>query len=235
MTQTVEATFSNRDCFLSSPAWQKALASTIIYDGRAPDRSEAVVTMWAITACAPALFRRATEAVLHHHLPDRRTKLAEELCALLDRYSKWREKWEESLLSAGLASVNDAVLARAAPTIYPQYLAFSALTNRFLVAIQPHRAPVAETNAINAALRLIEFDRLRRIDSVTDLCRSFSVSIGHSIKQTTMEWTMQQYVARETQTVEPAVFLRWNTILGRTVQDENSDIPNDKMAHPTAC
>jgi hypothetical protein len=52
--------------------------------------------------------------------------------------------------------------------------------------------------------------------SVIDLCRTFSVSIAQSIKATTMDWTMQQYNAREFQTIDPEVFLRWNTLLDRT-------------------
>ena len=180
--------------------------------------------MWAITACAPGLYKRSTEAVLHLYSPEQISELADELSVLLDRYRKWREKWEQSLLLGSHSpnsddgyAIDDLTLATAGPTIYPQYLAFFALTNRFLLAIQPHRAPEAEINAINAALRIIEFDELRQADSVTDLCRTLSVSIAHSIKATTMEWTMQQYVTRTGLTVEPAVFLRWNSMLDRTI------------------
>jgi hypothetical protein len=52
--------------------------------------------------------------------------------------------------------------------------------------------------------------------SVVDLCRTFSVTIAQSIKATHMEWTMQQYNAREFQTIDPGVFLRWNALLDRT-------------------
>ncbi|ETI27203.1 hypothetical protein G647_09886 [Cladophialophora carrionii CBS 160.54] len=219
---TVEATFFNRDCFLSNPAWQKALQTTITYDSKIPDRSEPVVTMWATAACAPELFKRATEAILDHHPPDRIAELADELSALLDRYTSWREKWEASLVRDDFPVPHDptTTLATAGPTIYPQFLAFWALTNRFLLAIQPHKAPFAETNAMDAALRILEFDRLRQTDSVIDRCRTFSVSIGRSIAQTTTEWTMQQNISHEWGTIEPAVFLRWNTLLGRTTHEE---------------
>jgi hypothetical protein len=197
----------------------------IKYDSKIPDRSEPVVTMWAIATCAPELFKRATEAILHHHPPRRIAKLAGELSALLDRYTLWREKWEESLVGDDFPFLNATTLTTAGPTIYPQFLAFWALTNRFLLAIQPHRAPVAETNALDAASRILEFDRLRQTDSVTDLCRTFSVSIGRSIKQTTTEWTKQQFLSRESQTIDPAVFLHWNTLLGRSIEDEAGVLP----------
>ncbi len=232
--QTVEAIFFNRDCFLSSPAWQRALKATIVHD-KAPDRSAPVVSIWAITACAPRLFKKVTEAVLHRHPPYQNIKLADELCDLLDRYSNWRDKWEQSLVGDDFPAVDDATLATAGPTIYPQYLAFWALTNRFLLAIQPHRAPVAETNAINAALRIIEFDQLRTVDSVTDLCRSFSVSIARSIKLTTMEWTMQQYASHESQTIDPAMFVRWNKLLGRATEDAGIEPWNDKVMQQSVC
>ncbi|KAJ9605790.1 hypothetical protein H2200_009639 [Cladophialophora chaetospira] len=231
---TIEAIFNNRDCFLSSRAWQKAIETTMSHNSKILDRSEPVVTMWAITACAPGLFRRVTEAVLHHHLPEQNEKLADELCALLDRYATWRDKWEQTLVGEDFPIINDATLATAGPTIYPQYLAFWALTHRFLLAIQPHRAPVAETNSINAALRIIEFDQLRETDSVTDLCRTFALSIGRSIKQTTMEWTMQQYVSHDFQTIEPAVFLRWNSLLGRAIEDDAAWLPSGMVTPSSA-
>lgn len=172
--------------------------------------------MWMITACAPELFKRATEAVLQHQPAAKTAQIADDLCNLLDKYSKWRERWEKSLLCEAFPAISDISLARAGPTIYPQFLAFWAMANRFLMAVEPHRAPVAENNAINAALRIIEFDELRETDAVIDLCRTFSASIARSIKATTMDWTMQQYVARP-QTMEPAVFLRWNVLLDRAV------------------
>jgi hypothetical protein len=120
--------------------------------------------MWAITACAPGLYKRATEAVLQNHVSVQDTEIVNELSALLERYVKWRENWEEGLLRDDFPNVDDATLAKAGPTIYPQYLAFWALTNRFLLAVQPHRAPEAENNAINAALRIVEFAELRETE-----------------------------------------------------------------------
>ncbi|EXJ61641.1 hypothetical protein A1O7_02070 [Cladophialophora yegresii CBS 114405] len=233
---TVEATFFNRDCFLSSPAWQKALHTTITHDSKIPDRSEPVVTMWATAACAPEFFKRATKAIRDHHQPDQIAELSDDLSALLDRWCKWREKWEGSLVGDDFPTLHDTTLATAGPTIYSQFLAFWALTNRFLLAIQPHRASVAETNAVDAARRILEFDRLRQADSVIDRCRTFSVSIARSIEQTTTEWTIQQNVSHEWRTIQPAVFLRWNTLLGRTIHDEAQDLPTNKinMAQATA-
>ncbi|EXJ66609.1 uncharacterized protein A1O5_10280 [Cladophialophora psammophila CBS 110553] len=220
---TVEATFINQDCFLSSPAWQQALRSTITQNGLLPDRSESVLTMWMMTTRAPELYRRSTEAILHCHPPEQTLRVAAELCALIEEYSKWREKWEAILVGSGDSGhdgscTDEAALTGAGPTIYPIFLAFWALTNRFLVAIQPSRASVAEANAINAALRIIEFDRLRETDSVTDLCRTFSASIARSIKLTNLEWSVQQRVSRTSQTIEPRIFLRWCTLLGRATE-----------------
>ena len=181
------------------------------------DRSEAVTTMWMITACAPGLFRRATKVILQHQTTEESDEIADDLHKMLEKYSAWRRKWEANLLSDDFPVADDASLAKAGPTIYPQYLAYWALANRFLLAVQPYRAREAEINAINAALRIIEFNEVRETDSVVDLCRTLSVSIAYSIKKTTLEWTMQQYNSRESDTIDPAVFLRWNTLLGRTV------------------
>ncbi|KIW88377.1 uncharacterized protein Z519_10946 [Cladophialophora bantiana CBS 173.52] len=220
---TVEATFINQDCFLSSPTWQQALQSTITHNCLLLDRSEPVLTMWMMTTRAPELYRRCTDAILQCHPPEQNARIAAELCALIKEYSEWREKWEEILVGSGNSGhdssyTDEAALAGAGPTIYPIFLAFWALTNRFLVAIQPSRAPGAETNAINAALHIIEFDRLRETDSVIDLCRTFPASIARSIKLTTSEWSMQEHVSRTSQTIEPRIFLYWCTLLGRATK-----------------
>ncbi|OAL30887.1 hypothetical protein AYO20_08580 [Fonsecaea nubica] len=219
---TVETTFLNQDCFLSSPAWQRALRSTITRDGLLSDRAEPVLTMWMLTTRAPGLFRRTTAAVLEGHLPEQTTSIADELSALIEEYSKWREKWEVILLGGGNSSYDDGgdhadevPVARPVPTIFAIFLAFSALANRFLEAVQPCQAPLAETNAMTAAQRILEFDRLQETDSVTDLCRTFSASIARSIELTTLEWSMQQSVRRVGQTIEPRIFLSWCALLGR--------------------
>ncbi|KIW30844.1 uncharacterized protein PV07_02537 [Cladophialophora immunda] len=220
---TVEATFLNQDCFLSSPAWQRTLRSTITYDSVLLDRSEPVLTMWMMTTRAPGLFRRSTEAVLQSHPPEQNARIADELSALIEEYSKWREKWEAILIGSGNLGNDgnhngEVALTGPVPTIYPIFLAFWALTNRFLVAVQPQRAPVAEANAINAALRIIELDRLQETDSVTDLCRTFSASIARAIKLTTLEWSLQQGVRRTSETIEPRIFLRWCALLRRLTE-----------------
>ncbi|OAG38114.1 hypothetical protein AYO21_07704 [Fonsecaea monophora] len=219
---TVETTFLNQDCFLSSPAWQRALRSTITRDSLLSDRAEPVLTMWMLTTRAPGLFRRTTAAVLEGHLPEQTTSIADELSTLIEEYSKWREKWEVILLGGDNSShdesgdhADEVPVARPVPTIFAIFLAFSALANRFLVAVQPCRAPLAETNAMNAAQRILEFDRLQETDSVTDLCRTFSASIARSIELTNLEWSMQQSARRAGKTIEPRIFLSWCALLGR--------------------
>ncbi|OAL18002.1 hypothetical protein AYO22_11158 [Fonsecaea multimorphosa] len=223
--QAVEATFLNQDCFLSSPAWQRALRSTITYDSLLPDRSEPALTMWMMTTRAPGLFRRSTEAVLQQcHPLEQITRIADELSALIEEYSKWRDEWEVTLIgrrNSGLDGnhhTEEVASTRPIPTVYAIFMAFWALTNRFLVAIEPQRAPLAEMNAVNAALSINEFDRLQETDSVTDLCRTFSASIARSIKLTTLEWTTYQGIRRSSQTIEPRIFLRWCAMMGRVTE-----------------
>ncbi|OAP64151.1 hypothetical protein AYL99_00123 [Fonsecaea erecta] len=221
---TVEATFLNQDCFLSSPAWQRALASTITYGTLLSDRAELVLTMWMMTTRAPGLFRRSTEAVLRRsHTPEQIASIADELSALIEGYSNWRGKWEAILLNGGKpvpdgTRADEVPLARTIPTIYHIFLAFWALTNRFLVAIQPAQASGAETNALNAALRIIELDQRQETDSVTDLCRTFSAGIARSIKLTTLEWATHQVVCHTSETIEPRLFLHWCSLLGRATE-----------------
>jgi hypothetical protein len=199
---------------------------TIVRDSAPTDRSAPVISMWAISAAAPTLFRQATDILLERGCEVGRASVEEGLSALLRRYQQWRIDWETMLLrGTSLLEDNvdtddggiDASLTKFGPTIYPHYLAYYALANRFLLALQPHNASALENAAVNAALRVIEFDKLRELDSVTDMCRAFSVSIAHSIQATTMDWTMQQYRGRPNRTIDPDTFVRWNGLLGRSL------------------
>lgn len=250
--QVTEALFTNDVCFLDNSSWQKALFSTIDQDSKFPDRSEPVIAMWAITAYAPSLFKQATEAILGGSSgAEKVSRIANSLRILLDRYVQWREKWEAKLLrgndilqqysssntaitsattlsSPGTLSPAEATASKAGPTIFPQYLAFYALTLRFLFALQPYSGTAlhVEFNAVTTSLQVLEFDAR---DSVTDLCRSSSVSIARSIRDTSAEWTAmatqrevdppieEERERREETTIDPDMFRRWMALWSRAV------------------
>lgn len=222
----MEATFSNLDCFLSHPGWQRALSSITADDSQSPDRSEAVVALWMITARGPGLFQKVTEAVVHQHSLEEASTLAHALRGLLDEYSAWGAHWSSRLLGDEScdsdtilvsSQTDSSIMRRIGAAILPVYLAYWVLINRFLVAVEPSGGFVVEADILNAALRIIEIGEQRDPHAITDLCRSFAVMIARSIQATTTEWSRPADAFDVGETIEPRVFCRWNTLMGRVV------------------
>lgn len=206
--------------FLNEPEWQSALRSTIIPETQFGDRSEPVVTFWMISACAPGLFKRATEVIVNQCF-DQKEEIVNELAGLLDKYSKWYARWDQEL-TVGLDFEmqrplfdDDASLQRA--EVFTRSLAFMALTNRFLFALDPDQFSVAENEATSAASRVVQLGESVGTDSVQKLRIRVAMKIAWSILTTTQQWSERELspLAEQGGTINPQIFSAWCALLGR--------------------
>ena len=221
--QILESSFANVDIFLREPEWQSALQSTIIPTTDFTDRSEPVVTLWMTLACAPGLFKRVTEAVISQRLQEKEA-IVGGLRNLLVNLSKWSVRWESSLIGAADLEVDGpcSELVSSREQCLTRYLAYLAFTNRFLVAIHPPAAAVAEKIAIVAATRIIQLTETQAADPISKLSTRVAFKIACSIQATAEQWSRATIMARSRSlkasgTVDPDMFSSWCALIGRTI------------------
>lgn len=201
------------DCFLSTPEWQSALDSTIIPDVPIHDRAEAVVSLWKITAFAPGIFKRVTNAVMHQNLVEK-DEIVSEIHRLLDNYTDWSVQWDWVLededpkaIKTGLA--RDIYLRRS--KVLTRYLVYLAMVNRFLIAIDPRSASYAESAAVTAAKWIVQIAEPQTVDSVPGVGMKLALLLGKSILSTTTQWSQPELQ----ETIQPDVFKGWCSMIGR--------------------
>lgn len=230
--QILEATFANVGIFLDRPDWQNALRSTIISETSFEDRSEPVVTLWMITACAPGLFQRATDIVMNQNL-DQKNALESELRGLLLSYSIWNARWGSSdLTSEGVLperrnGLFDDPSSVKRAEILVRYLAYLALIYRFLSAIQPpHSASLTEQAAMTAASQVIQLAESFRTDLVPTLRVRIALRIAWSIRNTARQWSESQqlHLSDRCGTISPSLFTAWCALLRRATGEPVSCI-----------
>ncbi|KAF2469835.1 uncharacterized protein BDR25DRAFT_343509 [Lindgomyces ingoldianus] len=216
----LEACFANVAIFFDKLEWQNALQSTVIPGSYLGDRSETVVSFWMVSACAPGLFKRATEVIMTQQ-HDQREEIISKLRDLLSNYSRWYTKWNHELRISEApeeqtAFLNNPTLLQRIGTL-TRFLAYLALTNRFLFAMRPDPASGAEEEATRAAARVIQLAELLGADSVPKLRMKIALRIAHSIQETAQDWSNPelQYSQGFFETVEPSLFVAWCSLLGR--------------------
>lgn len=212
--QILEATFIDVDCFLSTPEWQSALESTIIPDVPIHDRSEAVVSLWKITAFAPGLFKKITNAVMHQNLVEK-DAIVSELHSLLDDYTDWSVKWDWVLEDEDHSQKTTSGLARETylrrSKLLTRYLVYLAMVNRFLIAIDPRSASYAESGAVTAAKWIVQIAEPQTADSVPGVGMKLALLLGRSILLTTAQWSEPDLL----ETIQPEIFKAWCDMIGR--------------------
>lgn len=177
------------------------------------DRSEAVVSLWKINAFCPGLFKKVTNAVVHQDLTEKST-IVGELHSLLDDFTEWSVNWDWVLAGdhhekATSALKRDTALRRS--KLLTRYLVFLAMTNRFLIAIDPGSASYAESAAVTAAEWIVQIAEPQTTDSVPGVGMKLALLLGRSIISTTSEWSQPDALP----TLEPKIFKSWCGMLGR--------------------
>lgn len=177
------------------------------------DRSEAVVSLWKINAFCPGLFKKVTNAVVHQDLTEKST-IVGDLHSLLDDFTEWSVNWDWVLAGdhhekATSALKRDTALRRS--KLLTRYLVFLAMTNRFLIAIDPSSASYAESAAVTAAEWIVQIAEPQTTDSVPGVGMKLALLLGRSIISTTSEWSQPEALP----TLETKIFKSWCGMLGR--------------------
>lgn len=151
---------------------------------------------------------------MHQHLNEKDT-IIRELHNLLDDYTDWSVQWDWVLandhrpkMTSGLT--RDTSLRRS--KVLTRYLVYLAMTNRFLIAIDPQSASYAESAAVTAATWIVQIAEPQTVDSVPGVGMKLALLLGQSILSTTSQWSQPELL----QTIEPEIFKGWCEMIGRT-------------------
>lgn len=215
--------------FLDKPGWQNALQSTIVAGPSLVDRSEAVVTFWMMTSRAPGLFQRATNIVMNKIYYERHTVVCK-FHELLQEYSNWEARWAPEMRIVVFLEIQKGILNDPASTrqmeVLVMYLAYLALVNRFLSALQPHTALVTEQAAMAVVCRILRFSAFAQLNAVLTLRVRFAVNVARSVQNTTSQWTesASNQSSDVSGIIEPDIFAAWCSTLGRATGEPLSCI-----------
>jgi hypothetical protein len=189
-------------------------------------RSEAVVTLWMMTGHAPGLFRRVTGVVIEpsQHRLERKEEIAKGLRGLVDNLATWAARWNTTYkppddrdveTPAPLPSTGQAPSQKTAALA--TCLAYYALGNRFLAALDTSSATVTEPAAVEAALCVEEYAGSRELDSVPALGMRMARKMARSILATTAQWSGSegQPPSHPSVTIDPGIFISWCASFGR--------------------
>jgi hypothetical protein len=206
--QVLQCMLTNKDCFLSQPCWQDALASSIDPDVTSGPRSWSSVRLCMISTFVPGLFCRV-EAVVTQDLPAG-PALHEDLRRIIHNFDDWAVAYfalegsyhEGTRLPSAFGNVATEW----------KFLAYYAMCNRLLVASSWGHQRESELRAVRAARAILADHGPYGTSSVHELGMAVSRTVALSIVNTSVDWLCLDRVGSRTR-----LFRHWCKLLDRSV------------------
>jgi hypothetical protein len=218
-SQVLEAIFNNVSIFLDQPSWRSALERSIVQDNSLSDRSEPVVRLWMIASYAPGLFVEATKVIMYQQFA-RKLQVLSELHRLSNEYTSWYNEWEHVLhtdqaLEQNETSSNSPFRLQHAD-ILTRYYSQMALLHQFMYALSPHHSSIVAEAAWAAATEVTRISEGLGVTSIAKLRVRVALHIAISIQKVSEVWKQAAYTFGPSETIKPAEFSRWCSIIGRS-------------------